>query len=432
MIYTIIIAALAIISMFVCILKFPIIKIKGFSIDTFWIPLFVAAIILIFTKNFNKEEYFKIFISNSTLNPLKILVLFISISLISIALDESGFFRYIASIFIDKYKASQFKLFFVLYLLISLITIFTSNDIVILTFTPFILYFAKKGNINPIPYLVMEFSAANTWSMVLSIGNPTNIYLSSVFNIDFLAYFLKMVLPSIICGLTSLLILILLFHKSLKEKIQVFDFKKSKIENKTVCTVCGIHLFLTTILLAISNYINLEMWIICLAFATSLILFLFVYQKATKGKSYLRRTLRRAPYSLIPFILSMFTIIMALDFYGVFKNVGDLFNKSGNTFSPFIYLLASTLSANIVNNIPMTMMFASILNTTTNLKLVFAAIIGSNIGALLTPVGALAGIMWMRILKENEIKYSFLDFIKNGSIITISLLLAAGASLLLI
>ena len=400
--------------------------------DTFWIPLFVAAIILIFTKNFNRNEYFKIFISNSSLNPLKILVLFISISLISIALDESGFFRYIASIFIDKYKASQFKLFFVLYILISIITIFTSNDIVILTFTPFILYFSKKGNINPIPYLVMEFTAANTWSMVLSIGNPTNIYLSSVFGIDFLSYFLKMVLPAIITGLISLGVLVLLFYKPLKEKIQVFDFKKSEIENKTVCIVCGIHLFLTTILLAISNYINLEMWIICLSFAASLIIFLFVYQKATNGKGYLKRTIRRAPYSLIPFILSMFTIIMALDFYGVFGNIGELFNKANGNLVPFIYLASSTLACNIVNNIPMTMMFASILNNTTNLKLVYATIIGSNIGALFTPVGALAGIMWMRILKENGIKYNFLDFIKNGSVITASLLVSASIGLLLI
>lgn len=400
--------------------------------DTFWIPLFVAAIILIFTKNFNRNEYYKIFISNSNLNPLKILVLFISISLISIALDESGFFRYIASIFIDKYKASQFKLFFVLYILISIITIFTSNDIVILTFTPFILYFSKKGNINPIPYLVMEFTAANTWSMVLSIGNPTNIYLSSVFGINFLSYFLKMVLPAIITGLISLGVLVLLFYKPLKEKIQVFDFKKSEIENKTICIVCGIHLFLTTILLAISNYINLEMWIICLSFAASLIIFLFVYQKATNGKGYLRRTIRRVPYSLIPFILSMFTIIMALDFYGVFGNIGELFNKANGNLVPFIYLASSTLACNIVNNIPMTMMFASILNNTSNLKLVYATIIGSNIGALFTPVGALAGIMWMRILKENGIKYNFLDFIKNGSVITASLLVSASIGLLLI
>lgn len=418
--------------MFVCILKFPVLRIKNVTLDTFFIPLLLAAILLICLPGFDQKAYFNSLISNSELNPLKILVLFISISFISISLDEAGFFRYIASIFIDKYRKSQYMLFMVLYGLISIITVFTSNDIVILTFTPFILYFSKKGNINPIPYLVMEFTAANTWSMVLSIGNPTNIYLSSIFHLDFLDYFIHMILPAVFAAAASISILLLLFHKSLSKPIEIFDFEKSKIENKLVCVVAGLHLLFTTILLAISNYIHLEMWIICLSFAVSLMLFLTIYGLAKKKKRYIKATLRRAPYSLIPFILSMYTIIMALNGYGIFKDLGELLAKSNDTVEPIYYLLSSTLSCNIVNNIPMTMMFGSILNGTTNVKLVYATIMGSNIGALLTPVGALAGIMWMRILKENNIKYNFLDFMKNGVFITLGLLLSSALALFII
>lgn len=432
MIATIIISISAIILMFLCILKFPVLRIKGITLDTFFMPLLGAAIILIFLPGFDKEVYFKSFISNSELNPLKILILFISISFLSIALDEAGFFRFIASIFIDKYRKSQYMLFMVLYALISLITIFTSNDIVILTFTPFILYFSKKGNINPIPYLVMEFTAANTWSMVLSIGNPTNIYLSSIFHLDFLGYFLKMIIPAILTSIFSISVLLLLFYKSLSKKIEIFDFEKSKIENKLVCIVAGLHLASTTILLAISNYIHLEMWIICLSFAISLLLFLTIYGLAAKKKRYIKSTIRRAPYSLIPFIISMYTIIMALDSYGIFKEIGKLLQSTDDQVEPLFYLISSTLSCNIVNNIPMTMMYGSILNGTENLKLVYATIMGSNIGALLTPVGALAGIMWMRILKENDIKYTFLDFMKNGLLITSFLILSTGISLFII
>lgn len=432
MIATIIISISAILLMFLCILKFPVLRIKGITIDTFFIPLLAAAIILIFLPGFDKSSYFNSLISDSELNPLKILILFISISFLSIALDEAGFFRYIASIFIDKYRKSQFMLFMVLYGLISLITIFTSNDIVILTFTPFILYFSKKGNINPIPYLVMEFTAANTWSMVLSIGNPTNIYLSSIFHLDFLAYFLKMILPAALTSIFSIGVLLLLFHKSLSKQIEIFDFQKSEIENKLVCIVAGLHLASTTILLAISNYIHFEMWIICLSFATSLLLFLTIYGLVSKKKRYIKATVRRAPYSLIPFILSMYTIIVALNGYGIFDNVRELLSRSNDNFEPILYLLTSTLSCNIVNNIPMTMMYGSILNGTTNIKLVYATIMGSNIGALLTPVGALAGIMWMRILKENDIKYSFLDFMKNGVCLTLALLISCSIALFII
>ena len=73
--------------------------------------------------------------------------------------------------------------------MVAILTIFTSNDIVILTFTPFICYFSKNAKINPIPYLVAEFAAANTYSMMLIIGNPTNIYLATSASIDFISYF---------------------------------------------------------------------------------------------------------------------------------------------------------------------------------------------------------------------------------------------------
>ncbi|MFA5341368.1 MAG: ArsB/NhaD family transporter, partial [Clostridia bacterium] len=56
---------------------------------------------------------------------------------------------------------------------------------------------------------------------------------------------------------------------------------------------------------------------------------------------------------------------------------------------------------------------------------VYGSIIGSNIGAFLTPVGALAGIMWTSILKKHEIKYTFLDFVKYGIIISVPTILAS-------
>ena len=87
---------------------------------------------------------------------------------------------------------------------------------------------------------------------------------------------------------------------------------------------------------------------------------------------------------------------------------------------------------NILNNIPMTLAYGSILSNTENIKLVYATIIGSNIGALLTPVGALAGIMWLRILKANNVDYSFKAFLKNGLLITGFAIIAGIIGILII
>ena len=129
----------------------------------------------------------------------------------------------------------------------------------------------------------------------------------------------------------------------------------------------------------------------------------------------------------------MFVIIQALESYDVFIYVSDLFNKINNdNIKEIVYLLSSTISCNLVNNIPMTIAFGSILQNSDNINLVYATIIGSNIGAILSPVGALAGIMWLRILKQNDVEYGFLKFLKNGSIITLFLIIAGSLALLII
>ncbi|MBR6071728.1 MAG: hypothetical protein IKP77_02705 [Acholeplasmatales bacterium] len=430
---TIILSIIGILGMLFCIFKFPNVKIKNHIFDTFYLPILIVAIIFLIFPIFDKTGLFNILFSNSKLNPLKILVLFISISFISITLDEAGFFSYIAVKFINRFKANQYTLFLSLYILISILTIFTSNDIVILTFTPFILYFSKRGNINPIPFLIMEFVAANTYSMLLPIGNPTNIYLSSIYELDFITYLSKMLLPTLFVGIASILILLLLFHKELNKKIEVFDDKPVHINNQFICIVSLIHLALTTILLVISNYINIEMWIIALSFGISLLLFITIYGIIKKNHLYISRPIRRLPYTLIPFILSMFVIIMALESYDIFSIIHNLFeNIENQNLKEITYLVASTLSCNLVNNIPMTIAFGSILQGTENTTVIYATIIGSNLGAILSPVGALAGIMWMRILKQNDVDYGFTKFVKNGSIITIALLLASGIALLII
>ena len=61
----------------------------------------------------------------------------------------------------------------------------------------------------------------------------------------------------------------------------------------------------------------------------------------------------------------------------------------------------------------------------------YASIIGSNIGAFLTPIGAIAGIMWMSVLKLQRVKLSYIDFIKYGAAISLPTMTAALIGLLI-
>lgn len=420
--WTIIISILTIISLIGFIIFKPSIKIKEKEIQTFWFVSLIGALLLILFREIKLTEIKDVFFSNASINPIKILVLFITVSFLSIVLDEAGFFKKCAVIATKVTRGSQLKLFLSLMIVISILTIFTSNDIVILTFTPFICYFAKHIRISPIPYLIGEFIFANTWSMMLIIGNPTNIYLASSFGVDFFSYFKVLGLPTLFAGLTALVLILFLFRKPLRKKM-IIDEDEIVIKlNPFITTVGIIHLGLCTILLAVSSYINLEMWLICLGFALSLFIILLIYT-LIKKEDVLKKSIKRLPYNLIPFILSMFIIVSSLAKCGVIdKLAGGLDNLSNNSDTTILtYGISSFLSCNILNNIPMSVMFEKIITSSNGLFMkekLYSSIIASNIGAYFTPLGALAGIMWMSILKKSGLKFGFKEFLKYGVILS--------------
>ena len=154
------------------------VMIGGKKISIFWLAPLCGAIALTVGGLITPAEIGAGLTGAGDVNPIKILLLFFSMTMMSVYLDEIGFFRLLAHKVLGRAKGSQTTLFFLLYGLVSVLTVFTSNDIIVLTFTPFICHFAKSARIDPLPYLVSEFVAANTWSMALIIGNPTNIYLA--------------------------------------------------------------------------------------------------------------------------------------------------------------------------------------------------------------------------------------------------------------
>ena len=339
-------------------------------------------------------------------------------TMISIFLDELGFFAKVANYVLEKTKDSQFKIFIAFYALVSILTMFTSNDIIILTFTPFIILFCKNAKVSPIPYLVSEFCAANTWSMMFIIGNPTNIYLAESLGVDFVQYFLKMAIPTLLAGIVEFCILILVFRKKLKEPIQ-HEIEKLPPLNRFL-TIYGLSILIVcTIALVLSSYLNWPMYIIAFVALLTLSLGVLTYSIVAKAMpKQLLNTYKRAPYELIPFVISMFVIVLALSKAGLTEKIANLF---GIDFLGIKYGFSSLLMANLLNNIPMSVFYSSIEQFITDQNAIgpalYGSVIGSNIGAFITPIGALAGIMWMGILKSHQVKYSWLDFIKYGLLI---------------
>ena len=404
--------------MFVILVK-PSVKIFNKEIEIYWIIPLIGALILIILQKVAVSDLINSFVSDSATNPIKVLILFFAMSMLSVYLDETGFFEYLATVTVKKAKSSQKRLFVIFYFTVSLLTVFTSNDIVILTFTPFICKFCKHAKIEATPYIVSEFVGANTWSMLFVIGNPTNIYLSSAQGIGFLEYLKVMLIPTVFSGLSGFCLLYLLFRYKLKKPLET-DCQSLKLQNKTLSIIGLVHLACCTVFLAISSYISIQMWVVSLIFAISLFLCVLVVRICNKQRpTILFETVKRLPYKLIPTVLGMFVVVLALNQSGITKSFSELL---GSELVIIKYGTLSTLLSNVLNNIPMSVFFSFVTNSLSGVamqKAVYSTVIGSNLGALLTPVGALAGIMFTSVLKRHGQKFGFFEFIKYGSLITV-------------
>ena len=397
---------------------------KHTSVRIFWMAPLLGALLLILCGVLSPSEVMGGLNADSAINPIKILVLFFAMTLMSVFLDEEGFFRYLASAVLARAGSDQRKLFFLLYAAVSVLTVFTSNDIVVLTFTPFICYFAKHAKINPLPYLICEFVAANTWSMALIIGNPTNIYLAAGAGVDFTQYLKVMIFPTVMGGIVSLGVLWLLFRRFLREPMTPSDAREHIADKPTV--TLGIAALGGCILLMVfSSYIDISMWLIAALCCLSLY-FIAITELICRhrGLSPVRHSFLRAPFDVVPFVLSMFVLVMGLNKVGVTAQLSEWLLGEGEVFRVGI---GSFLAANLVNNIPMSVLFSSVVapGATVSVPALYAAVIGSNIGAFFTPLGALAGIMWMALLRQYHVKLSFGKFVLYGATISVPTLLAA-------
>ncbi len=422
---TIIISIITFAALVVSILFFPTLRIGRFKTGTYWIVALGGAAHLLIFQQVPVTRIWQELTADTPVNPLKLLILFFSMTFLSVLLDEAGLFHLLARKAVRIAGKKQFRLFVILYFLVAVLTVFTSNDIMILSLTPFICFFCKNTGIDPLPYLVGEFAAANTWSMMLIIGNPTNIYLATSAGIGFVDYLKVMALPAVAAGAVEFALILLIFRKKLREPLTPHE-DNFTVKSKPDLIAGVAHLAVCLFFLVISGYVNIEMWIVSAVCAASLLVTTVILRIVRRdGWSSLANSAKRLPWQLIPFVLSMFVIVICLNYRGVSAAIGTFL---GDKACVWTYGGASFLASNLINNIPMSILFSTLptaLPAAQYSQAVYASIIGSNIGAFLTPIGALAGIMFTELLDRHDVKYGFKEFVKYGAMISVPTLLTA-------
>ncbi len=387
-------------------------------------------------------------LGSNMVSPYAIIILVVTLAYICVSLDYTGLFEYISLHFAKAAKGSGKRLFVYFFLLSSLLTLVTDNDIVILTMTPIIFYFSQRAKVNPLPYLIAQFFAANILSMTLYIGNPTNIIAADAHGIGFVEFSKWMLLPSLFAAVTCLAMLLLVFWRMLPGKIAVPDVNPSLAIKDKRGAIFGTVLFVITIILMSlpTSVLGVPLWVVTSISAAIMVAYDIVHQhyvmpKRKKGhRSSIFVIGSRMPWMIVPFVIGLFIIIEAMvstgwtDFFA-----GHLSIISGSLLATVLGLLfLSSFVTNVMNNQPMTIFFVRIFQSSSfnvssvaRLGSTLALIAGSNFGANLTLVGALAGIMWANILAEKGVQVSFSTFSKYGFLITPVVMLVTGLVLYL-
>ena len=353
---------------------------------------------------------------------------FIGIIILSLVLDEIGFFEW-AALKMARLSGGNGNLLFVYILLLgALVAAFFANDGAALILTPILL--AKMKHLNMKPLAIFAFLMAGGFigdsaSNPLVISNLTNIVTAGFFDIGFWEYAKTMFLPNLLAIIASIVVLWIYFRKDIPEQLDVQNLAtpESVIKNMTMFKLSWWFLGLLMLGYFIGDYFNLPVSLFALGGA---LVFLAIanHFKAVKPLE----TIKSAPWQVVWFSIGLYVVVYGLKNAGLTSYLAVIINdlqEMGNTAAVIgTGFLAAGLSS-IMNNMPTIMIMDIAIAETGHEALAYANILGSNLGPKMTPIGSLATLLWLHVLAQKGVKIGWGEYMKVGLVITPPVLLIA-------
>lgn len=406
---------------------------KFLDVPYYWSPLLGAALVWIVGGFDPSAVYTGLFGSGAiaALNasgPFSTVILFLSIAFISLCLEVSGFFRYLAVETLKLVDGSGRKLFFAVFWISGFLALFTSNDILILTFTPFLIEFLDKTDLDALPFLIAEFFAANVFSMVFLVGNETNIIVATAHSLGFVEFLKLMALPGFAGGIACFTALYFVFRDKVAVSYSTGDLPGLRLNRWEVLSFAILAAALVSLaVLSTYGYLLWHVGLIWAGVASLLFVAPDLFMKRDKLEdTFLYRINGKMPWEVVPFLTGFFLLVQSFQVTGLTALLTEsLTGLTGDSLLATVFGVgaASTVAANLLNNIPMTALMSDVLagysSGASRTAALYSLVVGSNIGANVTPIGALAGIMWMKMVNRGQDRISFREFFRIGWKVTL-------------
>ena len=332
---------------------------------------------------------------------------FIGIIILSLVLDEIGFFEWAALKMAKFSNGSGLKMFIYSILLGAFVSALFANDGAALILTPILLAKMRILQLNMktiVAFLLAGGFISDSASLPFVFSNLTNIVTANYFSIGFAQYFFDMIIPFIVSVIASTIFLWLILRKDIPKTVDITLLKEPKSVIKNMKLFYFSWVFLAFLLCAyfLGDAYDLPISIFSLGGAT---IFLII---ATISKSVEPlKIIKEAPWQVVWFSVGLYIVVYGLKNAGLTDYLAIILKDlalRGETIAVLgTGFIAAFLSA-IMNNMPTIMIMDIALNDIQNQAMIYANIVGCNLGPKMTPFGSLATLLWLHVLAKKGVK----------------------------